>query len=250
LDKKGILRKIVRSYLQKHNIETQNELYNFAGFVDTEIANALVRKGALFKEQFFLGNALTHNLYTHYLQWFLIARGIDTGRIKLQLPLKDILQASVDVQTGDKGPAWTLLIDNVSFFTYVKALNKERVVISERYSFFTKVPARYRFSSVMEFSSFLYTSPDLPHIRGYFLDSLYKNIRKIQFTMKDKFPEDEKIKQSHVITGSVLAFRVFSRFKLGLTRDDVDKHYKERAKTQGTLDKETGIVTKPIPRNW
>ncbi len=67
----------------------------FNACVDPVKANALVTSGALFKEQFFLGNALTHGLYSHYFQWLLMALAIESGRIKLpdNLSLKEIMQA-------------------------------------------------------------------------------------------------------------------------------------------------------------
>lgn len=243
LHKNGVLRRILRSYLQKHDIEAQDQLYTFAGFVENEKVNAVVRSGALFKEQFLMGNALTHGLYSHYIQWFLIARAIDTKRIILQagLTLKEIMQASVDIQTDKRTPAWGEIIDNVTPDPRAAQEDVVRLAI-ENEAPGKKVPSRYAFSSVVELSSFLYTTPELPHLRGYHLDSLYKNIHKIQVAAKEKFPEGQRIEHKQVIAGQMVAFWNFNRFKSGLSHDDVDKYYK--AKPNGELDRETGIVTK------
>ena len=248
LDKKGALRRILRTHLQKQDIESQNELYNFAGFVETETANALVKTGALFKEQFLLGNALTHGLYSHFFQWVSMALAIETGRVKLKdgVSLKEILQASVEIKSKVGDGAWGLIIDNVSPLLYAKNGEPMRLG-SENYNrFFSSSSSRYRLSSVVELSNFLYTSSELPHIRGYLLDSLYKNTHKIQRLMKEKFPEDEQIKPKHIIAGQATSFWAFNRFRIGLSNDDVSKYYEKCAKTQGKLDQKTGIVTKSI----
>ena len=57
-DSQGLLRYLLRQQLAKHGIETQDKLYTFSGYVDTEVANDLVRHGSLFKEQYLRGNSL------------------------------------------------------------------------------------------------------------------------------------------------------------------------------------------------
>lgn len=249
MQKNGALRMILRSYLQNHGIETQEELFTFSGFVETEAANAIVRKGGLFKEQFLIGNVLAHGLYAHYIQWFLVARAADTGRIKLakDLSLRDVLQASVDVQTRDKSPAWVCLVDNL---TVLKGSpsdgDKERLFRGSHDKRTRSIPYRYRFSSPQELTSFLYTSSQLPHLRAYLLDSLYKYIRKIRFMMKLKFPESEPIEHHHIITGQVVGSWSFSRFDLGFFTKDVDQYYKENSKSKVEMDLNTGIITKSV----
>ncbi len=95
-----------------------------------------------------------------------------------------------------------------------------------------------------ELTNFLYTTPHLPHIRGYLLDSLFKNMIKIQSLIKAKFPEDERIEPKHIIAGQAASSSAFNRFKIGLFNKDVGKYYAEGAKNPGNLDEQTGIVTK------
>ncbi len=249
LDKKRLLRSLLRSYLQNHGIETQKELYNFAGFVSSETANALIRQGALFKEQFLMGNALVHGLYTHYIQWYIIARAIDEGRVKFKggLRLKDVLVASVDVKTAGNTPAWTFVLDALSLSDYAAKCDKTRIHAASHWVWMSRYPTRYSFSYVNDLTSFLYTCPDdaLPHLRGYLLDSLISSIEKTMKMLGEKASDIKPSHSNNIIAAQVLSSWHFDRLKI-FSRPDVEDYYDKHAKTGGKLNPETGIVTKTV----
>ncbi|MFT4059070.1 MAG: hypothetical protein QM652_05925 [Legionella sp.] len=223
-DSEGALRFLLRMQLQKYNIETQNELYIFAGFVPTKYANSIVRNGGLFKEQYLRGTALAHGLYSHYLQWYILSRAMDEGKLKLKdnLTLLDVLKATVDV-TADGKPVWALLIDftldNVSYYNF-------------------RIP--HDLNHALLFTE--KCSDNLPYLQGYLLNSWHKNIKKMQKILEDTYLQT--ISYNAIIEGQFIADWAFGRIKLGMTTNTVEKYYQESAKIIGVLSQETRIVEK------
>lgn len=223
VDKRGLLRLLLRDYLQRYGIETQDELYTFAGFVDTEEANKIVRSGALFKEQFLMGNALVHGVYTHYIQWYLIVRAFEKGYIKSDLTPKDLLQASVDIRTKSGVTLWTRIVDAVS--------HEEK----------PEGCVEYGLSSPHEMSSFLYNQEILPNIAKYLCHSLHRSLENIRVVLS------KKISNNSIIAGQAMANSEFSLFKLGFTvEQDVTGYYEKHSKTgkRARVDLNTGIIRK------
>ncbi|MDR3503221.1 MAG: ankyrin repeat domain-containing protein [Legionella sp.] len=210
----GILRYFLREQLSKHGIETQSELVTFSGFVDPELANNLIASGALFKEQFLMGTALIHGLYSHYLQWYIISRALDEKLLhfKDNLTLLDVLRASVNVKKDNGELVWTNLIDFLHNGLGI---------------------THYDFGSPQQLNNALLHSDTLIYLRGYLLNSWYKSIEKYRETIggqATKITLNEFYKL--LITGQTLAGSAFEWFSLGNSEATIDEYYAKTSKTK------------------
>lgn len=210
----GILRYLIREQLSKHGIDAQNELVTFSGFVEPELANSLIASGSLFKEQFLMGTALIHGLYSHYLQWYIISRALEEKLLhfKEDLTLLDVLRASVSVKKSNGLLVWASLIDFIQKGSDI---------------------THYDFGSPHQLNNALLNSEKLVYLRGYLLNSWYKSIEKYRKTVGEqasKITLNEFYKL--LITGQTLAGSYFDWFSLGNTAATIEGYYTKTSKTK------------------
>ncbi|WP_028388260.1 ankyrin repeat domain-containing protein [Legionella fairfieldensis] len=212
IDCQGLLHYLMRTQLNKFGIDTQETLYYFAGFVDSKVADELVKSGALFKEQFLVGNALVHG-QSHYFQWYILSRALETGLLwfKGNLTLLDVLKAVIEVKVKkDNSSVWPALID-----------------------YFPTPPIYYYdFGSPHLLNSALLCDATNPHLRGYLRNIWYKSIEKFQNAMRSL--SSEPLSYESIITAQVLAGPVFDLFK-GMTMKEVSHYYEHVAKNEACL---------------
>lgn len=225
----GILRKTLIKKLREHGIHQGDEGYIFSGFVDTETANQLVIDGQLFKEQFLMGNSLIHGTISHFIQWYIIILAYEQGEITLpdELTPQELLKATVEVKY-DNAPVWVHLIDSI--------INKHN---AEHYYL-----RKDDFSSPHRLNSTLLLTEELPFLRGYLLNSWYKNIRKFQKYFLEVF--NVEIPYECIVCGQAISHGVFNKFDIGFNNQHVETYYRTRAATgdHSKLNQATGILVK------
>ncbi len=235
----GLLRFLMRKKLQGHGIETQDELYIFAGFVNPKIANAIVENGALFKEQFLMGSALLHGLYSHYLQWYLFSVAIEKNVITFQeeITLRDMLTAMIEVKTNTGSVLWSAIID---FIVSPNCCNIE--------------PNGFNLGSPHRLNSLVCSSSkELPYLSGYLLNSFYKNIIKFFEQVEIKLQGNTTELYSSLVGAQALASADFKGFDLGYTNDSVERYYTDHSKTGcdvKSFDKSTGVLVKSAEKRF
>jgi hypothetical protein len=199
----GLLRFLIRKKLQNHDIEKQDELITFIGFVDVEKANKIVEDGALFKEQFLTFLSIFHGLYSHYLHWYLLAIALEKKELNLYgLTLRELLGYMVNI-FDDKGISmWQFLIDLYD-------------------------PKKLNFSYPESLNSILLCNDSLPYLRGYLINSWFKNIEKLQKVMKEK--HHGQFLNYETILFSQLAFS--PNFLDVISTEEIKNYYKKSAKT-------------------
>ena len=232
----GLLHFLIRKKLQSHGIEKQDELYTFSGFVNSKIADNIVRNGGLFKEQFLMGNALSHGIYPHYLQWYLIAAAVEKNMLVFDdnITLCHLLSAAVDVQsTQSNFSLWGICFDFASTPRFNKNLSD------------FNVGAPHRLNSLLFFSD------SIPHLRGYLINSFFKNIVKFQKHVKNEYQKD--ISYLAIVGASAIAHNLFNLFDLGYDNHCVKKYYREQAKTGNDVvnfDEQSGILIKSAKKRF
>ncbi len=237
LEKTGILRKILQKILSKHGIDAGPVKYTFAGFVSAKDANAIIKKGFLFKEQPLLGVAMLHGLYSHYFQWAIIALAYENKEIEFAgLNLIEIYRSTVEIKTEKNLPMWTHLLDRVYHSEQAGTPQKEPARVKEIWDPKDQGTLRYRLSSPHEINSFLLFSDELPFLRGYLLNQWYKNILKILKYQKSNYIS--------IVAGQAYTYDKFTGYGPKLTLNHVLDYYQEKD-SKAKVDMKTGIVTKP-----
>lgn len=229
----GLLRFLIRQKLQKFHIEEQNELYTFCGFVNQRDANNLIRNGCLFKEQYFCGNALFHGLYSHYLQWYIIARAIEDKVIKLKdgITLRKLLSAFVDA-TYQNDSAWVILIDQARGGLDKYSMGSDNIDID--------------FHSPAQLTITLLLCDELPHLRGYLTQSSWKAIQKILKLFKTPPPSYEC-----VVAAGALANEFFGYCHI-INTLRARQYYQTTAKTRTVVSgyMESNILAKDAGKRY
>jgi len=209
----GLLHFLIRKKLQSHGVEKQNELYTFSGFVNSELANSIIRNGSLFKEQFLMGNSLIHGIYSHYLQWYVIAAAIEKNILVFQdnITLRDLLSAAVEVKLKGYNSIWERCFDFVS----VPRFNKDC--------------SDFNIGSPHRLNSLLFFADDIPHLRGYLVNSFLKNILKFRQHVKNEYQKE--ISYLCIVGASAISYSNFNLFYPGYDNNNIKNYYHTQAKT-------------------
>lgn len=228
----GLLHYLLREKLQKHGIEQQNELYTFSGFVDSQKADEVIKRGALFKEQFLMGNALMHGVYSHYLQLYLIAEALENRVITLDdgLTLKELLAAFITVKVlrdDNASSVWTTIIDTLS--------RTQLIQIQE--------PTQFYFGSPHRLQSALLYSPELPNLRGLLLNHVYRKLDRYKEMVNISF-NGKTVSDRCIIGAMAVSFHIFNLCDIDITNADVNSYYlKMPSNIKRNFDQKTGIMT-------
>lgn len=231
IDKNSALTKIIKNQLKKHGIEDADNELKFSGFVDSKYADDEVKSGRLFKEFFLSGIALVHGVMTHYLQWYLISRDYEEGRLQSELTPRELLEASVTTRISKtNSPVWNVLVDY--------PIDSTREVDYDS------------FGKVIKFNSFLLCNedPELMDLSNYLRDSFFKNSNKVAKALKQKYPEVELREQNFEIANIMVAslaatgevFNMINFFDL----EDTKQYYEEKNESRNVVVGDNAIVRK------
>lgn len=207
----GLLRYLLRKKLQTHQIEKQDKLYTLSGFVVE--ASKIVANGALFIEQFLMGISLTHGIYTHYLQWYLIAVAFEKKLFSFdqRITLRDLLTTSVakSQYQMDSEMVWPRLLDFV-----IQSTDPDKL-----YNFNLGAPQRS--------NSLLLRSPVNPHLRGYLLNSWHRNIAEFQRQFALTHPDSDPIPYICLVGAQTVFQQSFGACNVGMRAASVERFYRE-----------------------
>lgn len=207
----SLLLYVLFELLKQHNVK-HDKFITFSGYVDPGIADNLIRSGYLFKEQYLMMNALTHGVYSHYIQWYLIAAAIDAKKIILQddLTLRDLMVAMINTSSGEKEQSsWNRLLDYL-------IRNNHNIPINE-----------LQLGSPHALNSFLLFCKELPHLRGLLLNNWHHQIKKFQLFTSNK-ETGEVLSYERIAEGQATAFSSADLFNLGHTNKDIVRYYDEK----------------------
>jgi len=221
---------IIGEKLSKHGIGSGTPPF-FSGFIQTEEANKIVKNQEIFCELPYTGNFILHGLYSHLIQWYILAVAYEKGILKFNgnLSLSDMLAASVDVSDEKYNSSlWVHLFDSENSYAAYRPLK----VVSRHFGQPTRLNTTLLFSNA------------LPTLQSWLLTyAWYMPIAELQHMLKDTYTQT--IPYELLVLGQSLNIANTDSISFGFSRKQIFEQLCQNG-SQLLLDVDTGIARRAI----